>query len=109
MSIYSTPKVRSYFNNLITILFDKGYFGYEDNAKKYVDELLNDIQTNLPAKLHKPAPSHFEIYGKNMEYAVFKKNQNTSWYVFFSKHTKHGETIYLIRYIGNNHTIAHYL
>jgi hypothetical protein len=40
-----------------------------------------------------------------MSYAVFKKNNNTSWYVFFN----YEDDIYYVRYIGNNHTCAQYL
>ena len=64
---------------------------------------------NLPVKLHRPAPDYFNKYGKNMEYAVFKKNKHTQWYVFFRVYQKDGEIIYQVRYIGNNHTIAQYL
>ena len=46
-----------------------------------------------------------------MEYAVFKKSKRTSWYIFFNTYEDEqtGEDIYLVRYIGNNHTIAQYL
>ena len=109
MKVYTIPKVKQYLNDLITILYEKGYFGYEETAKKYVDELLDDIVTKLPTKLHKPAPECFDKYGKNMEYAGFQKNKRTTWYVFFTKYLENGEEIYLVRYIANNHTIAQYL
>jgi len=109
MNVYTIPKVKQYLNDLITILYDKGYFGYEETAKKYVDKLLDDIVTKLPAKLHKQAPEYFDIYGKNMKYAAFPKNRRTTWYVFFTVYWKNDEKIYLVRYIANNHTIAQYL
>jgi len=109
MKVIALPEVEKYLQNLITILYKKGYFGFEESAQKYVADLYDDIETNLPICLHRPAPIYFNKYGKNMEYAVFKRNRQTHWYVFFRVYRKNGEEIYQIRYIGNNHTIAQYL
>jgi len=109
MNVIFTKKVLLYFEELIIILYDKEYFGLLETSKRYVDELVDDILTNLPTKQHKPAPKHFDKYGKGMYYASFRKNKQTTWYAFFSKYREKGETIYLIRYIANNHTIAKYL
>jgi len=109
MKVLAKRKVLEYIESLVPILYEKGYFSFEDAARKYVKELYDDIRTNLPICLHKPVPKYFDKYGKNMKYAVFKKNKNTSWYVFFTKYRENEETIYLIRYIGNNHTIAQHL
>jgi hypothetical protein len=109
MKVYTTSEVKQYFNDLITILYEKEYFSYEETAKKYVDELLDDIIANLPTKRHKPAPKRFDKYGKGMKYAAFKKNKRTTWYAFFKTYEENGETIYLVRYIANNHIIAQYL
>ena len=109
MKVLVLPKVDKYLQKLITILYQKGYFVFEESAKKYVDDLYNDIEMTLPTRLHRPAPEYFDKYGKSMKYAVFRKNKHTSWYVFFKIYMKNGETIYLVRYIGNNHTVAQYL
>ena len=109
MSVVPTPEVKEYLNNLVTILYEKGYFGSPPFAKRYVDTLLDDITKNLPAKTHRPAPPYFDRYGKDMEYSVFKKNRRTEWYVFFTTYLENMEEIYLVRYIGNNHTDAHHL
>jgi len=109
MSVIFLPEIRQYFNNLIPVLYEKEYFGFKETAKKYVDDLFEDIETNLPTCLHKAAPKYFDKYGKNMKYAVFKKNKRTRWYVFFKVFMNNGEKIYQVRYIGNNHTIAQYL
>ena len=108
MKIIALSKVQRYLESLKKILFEDEYFGFEDAAQKYVDDLFLDIKTNLPTKLHKQAPSYFDKYGENMEYAVFKKSRHTSWYVFFRIYKKYGEDVYQIRYIANNHTIAQY-
>ena len=109
MNVVLTPEVKEYLNDLVTILYEKGYFGTKEFSKRYVDALLDDIERNLPARTHKQAPPYFDKYGNDMEYAVFKKSKRTEWYVFFSAYLDDGEEIYLIRYITNNHTAAQYL
>lgn len=108
MNVIFLQEVRKYFDNLIPVLYEREYFGFKETAKKYVDDLFDDIETNLSTSLHKPAPIYFDRYGKNMEYAVFKKNKRTQWYVFFRVYRKNDEKIYQVRYIGNNHAIAQY-
>ena len=109
MKVIFLPKVQDYLDSLVPILYENGYFGFVETAIEYVDDLIDDIETNLFVKQHKPAPSHFDQYGKGMLYASFKKNRQTTWYAFFTKYNENGETIYLVRYINNNHTIAQHL
>ena len=101
--------MRQYIKELSFILYQKDYFSYLDYAERYVEELFVDIKTNLPTRLHKPAPEHFDKYGKNMYYATFRKNKQTTWYAFFTKYIENGDTIYLVRYIANNHIMAQHL
>lgn len=108
MKVIALPEVREYLMELINILYEKEYFGFEENAQKYVEELFLDIKTNLPQKLKKPAPPYFDRYGKKMLYSTFRKNKNTQWYVFFNVYQK-DEITFVIRYISNNHVIAKYL
>ena len=109
MKIIAIPKVQLYLESLKKILFEKEYFGFEESAIKYVNDLFDDIATTLPIRQHKPAPKYFDRYGKYLEYAIFRKNKHTSWYVFFRTYKHTDETIYQIRYIANNHTIAQYI
>ena len=109
MNVIILPKVLEYLDSLVFILFEKEYFGFLETSINYVDELIDEIKTTLPICLHKPAPKYFDKYGKGMKYAVFRKSRCTAWYAFFKKYEKDGETIYLVRYIANNHTIAQYL
>ena len=44
-----------------------------------------------------------------MDYAVFPKNNHTTWYVFFNTYVVGRETVYLVRYLSNNHVIARLL
>jgi len=109
MNVLFAPEVQKYLYKLDDILYEKGYYSFEESAIKYVDDLIYDIKTNLPNKQHKPAPTHYAHYGKELYYATFKKNRRTSWYVFFSKYIENKEIIYLVCYIGNNHTEAQHL
>jgi hypothetical protein len=109
MSVLFSPEIQEYFDELEIILYEKGYFSYEDVAHKYVDDLIFEIKTDLPSVRHKSAPKYYDKYGKGMKYASFKKNRHTTWYAFFKSYEKNGITIYLVRYIGNSHTEAHRL
>jgi len=109
MKVLFLPEVRVYFRKLIETLYQKNYFGFEDTAIKYVEELFNDIESTLPTKVKKIAPERFDIYGKNMFYSVFKKNKRTEWYVFFNVYQDKEAQVYLVRYISNNHVIAQLL
>ena len=110
MSVLFTTKVREYFDELEIILYEKGYFSCEDSAHEYVDDLIFDIKANLPTKQHRRAPDRYKIYGEDVHYASFKKNRRTTWYAFFTKYQdENNKIIYLVGYIGNNHTDAHHL
>ena len=103
------PKVRKYIDDLVPLLYEMGYFSYLDSSKKYFKGLVDDVMENLPTKSHTSAPKHFDKYGKGMKYASFKMNKRTIWYAFFKTYIENGETVYLVRYIANNHVIAQYL
>ena len=109
MSVLFIPKVQDFYYELEIVLLEKGYFSYKEVADKYVADLFYSIETNLPRLRHRPAPKYYDKYGKGMYYASFPKNRRTTWYAFFTKYEENGETIYLVRYIGNNHTEAHHI
>ena len=107
--VLTTPEVQAYVQRLVHTLYENGYFSFEETARKYVKDLYDDIQTTLPVRLHKPAPKHFEKYGKDLYYATFNTNNRTTWYAFFTKHFQNEEIIYLVRYISNNHVVGQFL
>jgi hypothetical protein len=100
--IYS-PKVVDYIDNLIFILFEKGYFGFPESAKTYVSKLTADIESSIHLKLKNPSPPRFKKYGSH--YVTYKPNKNTTWYVFFSMRADR----YLVRFITNNHVSAQHI
>ena len=84
MNVIVTPEVYDFLENLVVILYEKEYFGFEESARKYVDELYEDITKNLPIHQKKRAPAYFDKYGKGMYYTAFRKSKRTVWYVFFN-------------------------
>ena len=109
MNVIILPEILEYLDDLVFILFEKGYFNYLETSQRYVDELFDDINTTLPVRSKKPAPKRFDRYGKGMYYASFIKNKHTTWYVFFKMYKVNEELVYQVRYIANNHTIAKHL
>ncbi|MDR1981130.1 MAG: hypothetical protein LBQ39_05865 [Tannerellaceae bacterium] len=109
MKIVFLPEALKYFNELSTILYEKDYFGLEESALKYVDDLFQDIKHTLHSRTKKTAPPYFDRFGKNMLYSTFRKNKTTEWYVFFNVYQKDEDLTLVIRYISNNHVIAQYL
>jgi hypothetical protein len=104
------PEVYDYFKDLVETLYQKEYFGFQESAYDYVEELVDDILSNLPKRQHKPSPERYIKYGEDLHYAAFTKNKRTTWYAFFTKYQdENNQIIYLIRYIGNNHTEAQHL
>ena len=39
MKVIALPKVYDYLERLVTVLYDKEYFGFKDSAHKYIDDL----------------------------------------------------------------------
>jgi hypothetical protein len=104
-----TPQVRHYFKELIPILYRGGYFSHLEGSRKYVNELIGNIHANLPHLQSRPAPPYFNKYGTGMYYATFRKNRDTVWYAFFTRYDDGGDTVFLVRHIDNNHTVAQHL
>ena len=110
MKVYADEEVIKDLENLIDVLFEKGYFSYEESSVFYVVDLFEDILKNLPLKSKKPAPKYFTArFGKGLYYATFPKSKQTQWYAFFKMYEMEREIFYQVRHIENNHTAARYL
>lgn len=103
--VFFSQKTIIYFSDLIEILYVNDYFGFKDQAKRYVEALVRKIEKSIDTMLKKKAPEYFSKYGDNLYYISYRKNKKTTWYFFFNIK----ENGYYIEYIGNNHTIAQYL
>jgi len=109
MRVVFLPEVEDYLVELAELLHKKDYFGFKENAIRYITELVLEIKISLPKRIKKNAPIYFDRYGKGMKYATFQKNKTTQWYVFFSIYESNNELVYLVRYISNNHVTSHHL
>lgn len=103
MRVIFDKAVEIYLNELLNILYEKEYFGFKETAYDYVEWIIDAIERDINKIPHKIAPPYFLKYGKSLYYSVFKRNNNTQWYVFFN----YENSIYYIRYIGNNHNCSH--
>lgn len=103
------PEVVDQFLELVEVLYNNGYLGFKEVAIDYSEQLFKDIQTNLPLKVKKDAPSYFDRYGQGLFYSLFPKNTQTTWYVFYSIHEVDDDEVYLVRYLGNNHVISQHI
>jgi len=98
--------VKILFFELIDILYLKGYFGFLDEAKKYVAEIEQYFETEIP-KLHrlgltKKAMPYFERYGEDLFFAAFRRTKTrTTWYAFYEIFDKR---YFKVVHIINNHT-----
>ena len=94
-----------YLNELVEILYQEGYFGFKEDAYEYVDDIFDTVMSDINNMPKKKAPAYFDRYGKDMDYITYRKNNNTTWYIFFNLVNQ----TYQIRYIGNNHNIGQHL
>ena len=87
--------------DLADTLFEKDYYSYIEYANILIDDILDFIHT-LPHAPHynlsHTAEMRFNRYGKDLQYAFFKRksSKHTTWYVFFNRK---GDR-YIIRYIS---------
>lgn len=109
MKVLFLPEVVDQFLDLAAILYEKGYFGFKDEAIHYSESLFQDIHNRLPIKVKKGAPAYYARYGKDLFYSAFRKNKRTIWYVFYSVHQVADETVYLVRHLTNNHIAARHV
>ena len=98
--------VKSFFFELIDILFQKEYFGFLDEAKEYVSEIVQYFETEIP-KMHrlglsKKAMPYFQKYGENLFFAAYRRTKSrTTWYAFYEIFD---ERYFKVVHILNNHT-----
>jgi len=99
-----SKEIELYLDELMLLLFEKGYFGFPDSAKSYIDRLISFAEEHIGILPDKIAPDYFQRFGKNLKYVTYQANKNTSWYIFYQER----DNIYLIRHISNNHVSAQY-
>lgn len=105
MKVLFHKAVEDYLFELIETLYQEEYFGFYESAMEYAAWLKSNIEASIHRYPKKPAPPYFSKYKEGLFYVSYKKNANTTWYVFFT----YDSTAYYIYYIGNNHTCSQYL
>lgn len=104
------PSVLDFLEELPVILINEGYLSIFENAVLLVDEIIDFIQ-DLPTAAHyhlSPiAVRHFSKYGKNLQYAFFRRSKSprTTWYIFFIQQ----DDRILVKYITNNYKEGQYI
>lgn len=97
--IIITSEVISFLDELIFTLYRKDYFRFIENAEKYVLDIYEFIEEEIPLNNFKKTPKSLSKYGDF--YIFYQSNARTTWYIFFSKK----ESVYLIKHIANNHSM----
>lgn len=86
-----------YFDELIFTLFVREYFSYEENAKRYVDKIVDFIILEINSLPHKPTPQNLRYLGSY--YIFYKANNRTTRHIFFERQ----HFVIIITGIINNH------
>ena len=94
--------VEIFLDDLLIILFEKGYFRFPDSAKSYVDRILTFVEKNIGIIPGRDAPPYFNQYADDMKYIAYRANKTTTWYIFYLQR----DNIFLITNITNNHVAA---
>ncbi len=98
ITIQYVPEVEYYIENLIDILFEEEYFGFEIYAQNYGAKIIDFVEENIISFPAKKTPIQLKYFGSN--YIFYKSNQRTTWYIFFEK----SENNYLVTNIINSHS-----
>ncbi|SKB98194.1 hypothetical protein SAMN05660477_02205 [Soonwooa buanensis] len=98
INIILQSNVIDYLEELVLTLFQKEYFGFEEDAQKYVQRIYDFIEYNLPIFPFKNTPENLLELGS--KYIFYKANTNTTWYIFFENLGNR----YLVTFITNSHS-----
>lgn len=96
IEIILQQNVTNYLEELILILYENEYFGFESDAQIYVQKIYDFIEHNLPIFPHKITPENLTDLGS--KYIFYKANPSTTWYIFFES----SDNRFLVSYITNN-------
>jgi hypothetical protein len=99
------PYVIEHLDWLGKQLYDKGYFGFRENAKSHIQKIVDFIMAKIAVIPPIPAPKYFNRYGSNMYYIIYNSTKQTSWYIFFQQI----DNRFLVRHITNNHIAGQHI
>ena len=98
VNVIIRKNVTDYLEDLVFILYENEYFGFESDAQDYVQKIYDFIEYNLPIFPFRKTPGNLIELGS--KYIFYKANQTTTWYVFF----ENVENRYLVTFITNSHS-----
>lgn len=98
ITVILQKNVTAFLEDLIILLYEKEYFGFESDAQEYVDNIYDFIEHNLPIFPCRNTPMNLLNLGS--KYIFYKANQNTTWYIFFENQ----DNRYLVTFITNNYS-----
>ena len=85
-------------NELIEVLYNEEYFGFEESAIEYVLKIYDFIENSIEYSVIRKTP--FDLEKKGKFYMAYNANKNTTWYILFDKK----DDKYIVNLILNNHT-----
>jgi hypothetical protein len=91
------PEVEDYLEDLIEILYQKEYFGFEESSYEYVLRIVNYVLENIETIKAKITPE--DLIHRGSFYITYQSSKRTTWYIFYDRE----DLNFLIRYISNNH------
>jgi hypothetical protein len=104
-TVFFTEEATVCLDDLILILLKKAYFSYKKTADEYMDDLVDFVVSKIATSVKRVAPPRFKKFGQNLQYIKYKRNQQTTWYIFFIQN----DNRILVTYITNNHVAAQHV
>ena len=98
ITVIVQKNVTDYLGELILVLYQNEYFGFESDAQIYVQKIYDFIEQNISVFPHRRTPEKLSDLGS--KYIFYKANPNTTWYIFF----ENNDSRFLVTFITNNHS-----
>lgn len=76
LTVQFLPEVEDYLLDLAYVLYRENYFGFLEDAFRYVDEIVSFAESKLPTMPFKNTPENLKELGS--KYIFYRANQNTA-------------------------------
>ena len=98
IEIILQQNVTDYLEELILVLYENEYFGFEIDAQDYIQKIYDFIEQSISVFPYRNTP--LKLLQLGSKYIFYKANPNTTWYIFFES----SDNRFLITYITNNYS-----
>ncbi|MBQ9641967.1 MAG: hypothetical protein IJV06_10495 [Bacteroidaceae bacterium] len=102
--VVPSPEFIASFQELGAILVERGYFSSLNYAKSFTRELADYIKKNAASSPKHPAPPIFNRYGNQLQYFLYNRSAQTTWYIFLEE----TEDKFIIKHITNSQFSGQY-